>query len=277
MTEQGKDREPIVVLGATGTTGSQVARLLDEAGEDVRRASRSSDRRFDWNDPRTWAPVVDGARSIYVVLPEESLDLSDFVDVLSKQGVENAVVLTARNPSVSGDGIASGAEEVFAASSVTTAFLRPSWFAQGFTTGFFAAQLDATGELRLPVGEGREPFIDSDDIARVAASILQARPTENSYVELSGPQSLSFAEAVEIVGARTGRSLRFVDIELAEWRAAVGPYLRPPMVDALSNLFDAIRDGRDDYLSTGVEQTLGAAPQTLAAVVDRHRSAGQAN
>lgn len=270
MTVHEETSAPIVVLGATGTTGSQVADLLEGAGQEVRRASRRSEWRFAWEDETTWQPVFDGARAVYVVLPEEPLDLEPFTRRLTEWGVGRAVVLTARNPAVSGDGIASGAEDVFGASEVASTFLRPSWFAQGFTNGFFAAQLDATGELRLPVGDGREPFIDAHDIAAVAAAILRGAAAR-SAVELSGPQSLSFAEAVDIVGTRTGRELRFVDIGLDEWRASVAPYLPPRMVGALANLFDAIREGRDDNLSDGVRDVLGAPPQPLAAVIDRHR------
>lgn len=260
-----------MVLGATGTTGSQVADLLEAAGEQVRRASRRSRWRFDWADESTWSSLFDGARAVYVVLPEEPMDLEPFARTLTRSGVERAVVLTARNPGVSGDGIASGAEEVFGAAEPASTFLRPSWFAQGFTNGLFAAQLDATGELRLPVGEGREPFIDALDIARVAATILRADSPGPSHVELSGPRSLSFTEAVDIVGTRTGRELSFVDIGLDEWRESVAPYLNPRMVAALANLFDAIREGRDDHLSDGVRDVLGASPQPLEAVVDRER------
>lgn len=271
MTVQDEGKRPVVVLGATGTTGSQVAGLLETTGEQVRRASRRSQWRFDWEDASTWPSLFDGARAVYVVLPDEPMDLEPFAKTLTRTGVERAVVLTARNPGVSGDGIASRAEEVFGEAALESTFLRPSWFAQGFTNGLFAAQLDATGELRLPVGEGREPFIDALDIARVAATILRADSAGPSHVELSGPRSLSFAEAVEIVGKRTVRDLSFVDIGLDEWRESVAPYLNPRMVAALANLFDAIRDGRDDHLSAGVHDVLGEPPQPFEAVVDRER------
>ena len=272
MTLHEEEGAPVVVLGATGTTGSQVADLLEAADVRVRRASRRSSWRFDWGDPSTWSSLFDGVGAVYVVLPEDPMDLTPFTRVLADSGVERAVVLTARNPGVSGDGIASGAEEVFGAAAFASTFLRPSWFAQGFTAGLFAAQLDATGELRLPVGEGREPFIDARDISRVAATLLRSQTPGPSHVELSGPQSLSFAEAVETVGRCTGRALTFTDIGVDEWRVSVAPYLKPRMVDALANLFDAIRAGRDDYLSDGVRGVLGEQPHSLEAVVARDRA-----
>lgn len=268
MTGQDRKENPIVVLGATGTTGSRVAALLEDAGRVVRRASRRSEWRFDWGDPASWGPVVSGAAGVYVVLPEEPMDLHPFIETLDRAGVPQVVVLTARNPEVSGDGIAAGAERVFAAADAASTFLRPSWFSQGFIDGLFAAQLDATGELRLPTGDGGEPFIDAADIAGVAARLFLDR-TGPTHVELSGPEVLTFADAVEIVARRTGRTLRYVHVEPAEWAASVADYLPPRMVGALGNLFAAIRDGRDAYLSPGVSEVLGVPPQSLGAVVDR--------
>lgn len=50
MTET-KNNETVLVLGATGKTGSRVAQRLAERGVEVRKASRPG---FDWNDRSTW-------------------------------------------------------------------------------------------------------------------------------------------------------------------------------------------------------------------------------
>ncbi|MFH6687982.1 hypothetical protein QVL82_03925, partial [Cellulosimicrobium funkei] len=56
----------VLVLGATGKTGRRVADRLDAAGVPVRRASRSGDVRFDWDDDTTWEPALAGAAAVYV-------------------------------------------------------------------------------------------------------------------------------------------------------------------------------------------------------------------
>ena len=54
----------VLVLGATGKTGSRVAAKLSHQGVGVRAASRhGSDIRFDWDDPTTFAPALDGVRA----------------------------------------------------------------------------------------------------------------------------------------------------------------------------------------------------------------------
>jgi nucleoside-diphosphate-sugar epimerase len=51
----------ILVLGATGKTGSRVANILTTRGLAVRTAARSgADVRFDWDEPGTYAPALEG-------------------------------------------------------------------------------------------------------------------------------------------------------------------------------------------------------------------------
>ena len=65
QTEPSKTK-PILVLGGTGKTGRRVIERLNARGIPTRSGSRSGKPPFDWTDWSTWAPVVRGARSVYV-------------------------------------------------------------------------------------------------------------------------------------------------------------------------------------------------------------------
>jgi len=54
-----------LVIGAGGKTGRRVVQRLSADGLPVRPASRSAATRFDWNDPATWGPALDGAAAAY--------------------------------------------------------------------------------------------------------------------------------------------------------------------------------------------------------------------
>jgi uncharacterized protein YbjT (DUF2867 family) len=58
--------EPILVLGSTGKTGRRIAERLVARNLPVRHGSRSATRPFDWNDPSTWVPVLEGVKAVYV-------------------------------------------------------------------------------------------------------------------------------------------------------------------------------------------------------------------
>lgn len=82
---------PTLVLAATGKTGRRVAGQLAAAGHAVRPASRSSATPFDWADPATWGPALDGSGALYLVPPEEPMDLAPFVAAVDASTVERLV------------------------------------------------------------------------------------------------------------------------------------------------------------------------------------------
>lgn len=265
-SEPTPDARPVLVVGATGKTGRRVVDALTATGAAVRPASRTSATRFDWHEPATWAPAVAGARAAYLVPPDEPADVAQFLAQAADAGLDRVVLLSARHPEQGGDGVIPAVEAAVQAGPVAATVLRPSWFTQNFTEGMFADEL-AGGVLRLPVGDGREPFVDTADIAAVAVAALTSEGHRGATYEIAGPELLTFADAVARLGRATGRDLRFEPVEPGAWADAAAAHLPQPVVDLLLNLFAAIRDGANDHLSPGVEEALGRPPQPIEAAV----------
>jgi uncharacterized protein YbjT (DUF2867 family) len=257
----------VLVTGATGKTGRRVAARLAEAGHDVRPASRSSATRFDWADPASWAPALDGATGLYLVPPDpgpDAVDLAPFVAEVERSTVARVALLSARAPGQSGDDHLERVEGAVTAASVAWTIVRPSWFAQNFSEGFFAPAL-ADGTLRLPVGDGREPFIDADDIAAVAVAALTEAGHEGRTYELSGPETLTFAEAVAVIARASGRDIAFADVDPDAWVAEMRGHEVPEgEISVLSHLFTAIRANENDHVSPGVTEALGRPPTAFS-------------
>jgi uncharacterized protein YbjT (DUF2867 family) len=67
----------ILGLGATGKTGSRVAQKLRDAGVAVRAAARTgADVHFDWSDPATFEPALDGITGVYLISPVLRVDFA---------------------------------------------------------------------------------------------------------------------------------------------------------------------------------------------------------
>ncbi len=262
MTHAQESR-PVLVTGAGGKVGRRVVDGLRDAGRTVRAASRSTAVPLDWENASTWPAAFAGVGAAYVVPPETIVDLDPFVDVVERAGVERLVLLSARHPDQGGPSVVPPFEDAVAAADVPAVVLRPSWFVQNFTEGMFAPEL-AGGSLTLPVGDGAEPFIDVADIAAVAVDALLSPRHDGRVYELSGPELLTFEQAVALVGAATSRDLRFVAADPDAWAEAVGAELPPVLVEQLVRLFGAIRRGENAHLSTGVQEALGRAPRTFA-------------
>jgi len=167
-------------------------------------------------------------------------------------GVRRIVLLSGR-----GEEIAQRAEDVVRAWDGESTIVRASWFTQNFTEGPFAPSV-AAGLLELPVGDVVEPFVDVDDIAEIAASaLLDDRHVGRTY-EVTGPEALTFAEAVRRIGVATGRPVAFTTITSAEFAARLAADGTPPeVVELMGYLFEEVLDGRNIATADGVREALG--------------------
>jgi uncharacterized protein YbjT (DUF2867 family) len=156
-------------------------------------------------------------------------------------------------------------ERIVQKSGLDHTILRASWFAQNFSEDFMAEPVTA-GELALPAGDAREPFLDVEDLADAAVEALTdpARHSGELY-ELTGPRLLTFAEAVQEIRRAAGRPLRYTPISLEELSAGLAADGVPAgMIELYSYLFGELFDGRNEHLSDGVQRALGRAPRDFA-------------
>ena len=263
---------PILVLGAAGKTGRRVTALLQSRGLPVRPASRSSAHTFDWYDDTTWEPVLTGAGPVYVVPPIDpgaAGSVTALVERAAASGASRLVLLSGRGVGSPGRDGATYAfslaiEDAVRAAGVPWTILRPSWFAQNFSEDFLLPDVLA-GEVRVPTGDGAEPFIHVDDIAEVAAAVLTQDGHTGRAYDLSGPRTLTLTQATAEIGAATGREIRFVDVPPQQYVAELLEHGLPPAIaQAFGDLFAVIRNGLSDSVSDGVQRVLGRPPRDFA-------------
>ncbi|TVL88006.1 NAD(P)H-binding protein [Streptomyces sp. SAJ15] len=267
----------ILVLGATGKTGRRLVRRLREQGASVRAASRSSAVRFDWTEPATWEPAVAGAAAVYLITPEEAEPVHDFVGRAAAAGVRRFVTLSGRGMDLVGEdfgrGMAAG-EQAVRESGAEWTILRPNNFNQNFSEDLWHQPL-RDGRLALPIGDVPETFVDVDDVAEVAATVLTRDGHAGRVYELSGPRGLTFREATETIARATGRTIDYVELTPDEYRAELRGLGYPePFVRAFSALFDLHREGHTSEPVDGVRQVLGREPRAFEAYVERAAKAG---
>jgi uncharacterized protein YbjT (DUF2867 family) len=254
--------ELILVLGATGTTGRRLTRRLRSAGAAVRAASRHGEVRFDWSDPATWEAAVTGVTRIYLMAPHEQPIDPQFVQRAVKQGVRHIVLLSSRGIEVMGDERLLAAERTVRESGADWTILRPDWFNQNFDEGFFQPAVVAGG-LAVPLGEARQAFVDADDIAAVAAAVLTGDGHAGQSYELTGPEALSFAEAVRIVSEASGRPVRFggSDDDYLAQQARLGMPEEQTRQEIAA--FTALRDLGDQQTTDTVRRITGHPPKSF--------------
>lgn len=269
------DAQPILVVGSSGKTGSRVAARLTERGIPVRQGSRRANPPFDWQNPRTWAPALQGVRAVYltyapdIAIPGSVDTVRAFVKLAAEAGVQHVVLLSGR-----GEEEAEAAEVVVQTSGIPWTILRCAWFAQNFSENFW---LDSVlqGEVVLPVGDVPEPFVDAEDIADVAVAALTEDGHTGRLYELSGPRLITFAEAVREIAAATGRDITFQSIPALEYRAALEEAQLPPdIIWLIDYLFTTVMDGRNATLTHGVQAALNRSPRDFADYARRTADSG---
>ncbi|MEU9226946.1 NmrA family transcriptional regulator [Streptomyces massasporeus] len=265
----------VVVTGASGRTGSRVARAAEAAGLTVRAASRAAG--FDWWDRSTWADTLRGADAAYLAHPSDvgAPGAAEAVGALAREavglGVRRLVLLSAR-----GEDQALPTEEALHVSGADWTVVRAAWFAQNFSEGPLVAELRESGELVFPAGEVREPFLDVRDIADV---VVAALTSGDRYVgrtlTLSGARLLTFGEAVAEIAGATGRPLTYRAVSTRDYgEALVGFGVPPEEVAGMTAIFDTLLDGRNAHLSDGVREVLGRAPRDFGDFVREEAAAG---
>ncbi|MFF0738934.1 SDR family oxidoreductase [Streptomyces sp. NPDC004111] len=254
---------PVLVLGARGTTGRRVAARLRDAHHPVRAASRHSDVPFDWRDDATWEPALTGAERVYLMLPHELTLPADFVHRAVAAGVRRLVLLSSRAIEEMGDERLMAAERLVRESGTEWTVVRADWFNQNFDEGIFReAVLD--GSLALPLGECRQTFVDADDIAAVAVAALTEDGHDGRTYEVTGPEALSFADALGEIGRAADLSVDFHgdgDAYRATGRAEGRP---AEDVEREITAFTALTDLGDAHPTDTVLRLTGHPPKRFA-------------
>lgn len=271
--------DTILVLGATGKTGRRVAARLRLRGTQVRAASRTSPTPFDWSDPDGWDAALRGATAVYVVPPPVPGPVHDFVARAEAAGVRRLVLLSGHGADAWGDSAFGldmrSAEDAVRGSALEWTVLRPSNFNQNFDEDLFHAPLVA-GELALPAGAVPEPFIDVEDVAEAAVTVLAepGRHAGRTY-ELTGPRALTFAEAVELISRAAGRPIGYRRVSPADYVAALVKEGWPEeAAQHVADMFVLMDSGVIAGTTDGVATVLGRAPRTFEDYVVRTAVAG---
>ena len=258
-------RQPFLVVGGTGKTGRQVVARLRQHGAPVRVASRSGEQRFDWADEGTWRPALQGVAAAYVAAPDEATTVPAFLALAADSGVERLVLLSARGVDVPGyygdayHGVEGHVrnEEAVRSTGMRWTILRPGWFAQNFSEGFFRAPI-LEGELRLPAGDGAAAFVDTGDIADVAVAALTGDGHAGEVYELSGPRALTFGEALAEIERAGGPAARYVAVPPGRFvEELAGQGWSRADADLWAAALTPIATGREAVVADGVRRALG--------------------
>jgi len=213
----------------------------------------------DLEDRDSLEAALEGIDGLFLVNVGPRIPVRDELAarVAKAAGVKHIVKLSSMDVE---HGLAIGAwheqgEAAIRASGVPFTFVEPTGFMSNLLA--WAAAIKAEGVVRASTGDGRRPFIHSDDIAAVALKALMSPHYVGQALPITGPEALSFAEVTERLGAAIGRPLTFQPISDEEARHRYAPVSgSAEETEAHVSLWRAIREGRLATVNDNVERIL---------------------
>lgn len=227
----------ILVIGSTGTVGSEVVRQLREAGAEVRALVRSEEKGAaaraagaelalgDCSDPASLDAALAGADHLFVVLPggpdQVALE-TNAIEAAQRAGGVHVVKLSVVGADPGAPvrfGAAHGEiERVLADSGLPHTLLRPTDFMQN---AYGWAGTLRSGQVYTPTPDAQIASVDVRDIAAVAVVALTEPGHEDKVYTLTGPEALTRREQVAALAAAAGVEAETVAVSNDQAREAM--------------------------------------------------------
>lgn len=254
----------ILVTGATGSVGRLVVdHLLTLGATDVRALVRNPAKATLPGgvevatgyvaEPGTMDGVFDGVERLYLTSYAETA--AEVLALAKKAGVQHVVSLSGERESWWGS-IVDDVE----ASGIAWTHLWPGEFMENAT--IWSEQIRATGRVRDGYAASANAPIAMDDVAAVAAVALVQDGHVGQAYSLTGPETLTRAEKVALIGRALGRDVPYVELSrddaIAELSRSMGEYAEW-YVDGEKDLVDHPQQATD-----AVARLLGRPATTFA-------------
>jgi uncharacterized protein YbjT (DUF2867 family) len=230
----------LLVVGATGTLGRQIAKRALDEGHEVRCLVRSPKKasflkewgaelvRGDLCDPASLPPTLEGIEAVIdaaTARATDSLSIKqvdwqgkvNLIQALAQAGVKRLIffsILNAQNyPTVPLMQIKTCTEKFLAESGLDYTILKPCGFMQGLISQYAIPILDnqavwLTGES-TPIG-----YMDTQDVAKFALRALAVPETIQQSYPLVGPKAWQAEEIISVCEKLSGQDAKISRINL---------------------------------------------------------------
>jgi uncharacterized protein YbjT (DUF2867 family) len=281
----------ILIIGATGTVGRQLVSELLSTNNKIRALLRNPDAanlppavekfRGDLTSPESLDSALKNTDAVFLVWTAPPATARAVIDSIAKHS-RRLVFLTAPhqtphpffqqpNPL---SAMLSTIERHIEATTLQSTFIRPGMFAANCIDWWGAAFRD-NEPVRWPLLQAPTAPIDTRDIAAVAAHVLtdpNARSHAAQNYVITGPESLTQLQQLEIIADTIHRPLRYEDLSADEARKTLVPPFSLPVVNMLLNAWTAALP-QPAYVTTTVADLLARPAYTFRSWAQHNASA----
>lgn len=260
--------ETILIVGASGTVGTELTQLLKAAGHTVRgttsRSPGAGQVHLNVATGEGLAAAFEGVDRAFLLSPPGFADqyqvLSPLIQEAKRRGLKKVVLMTAMGANANEAAPLRKAELELETSGLAFNIIRPNWFMQNFNT-FWIQGIKERGKIFLPAGQAKTSFIDARDIAAVAAKLLTDDKLKNRDFDLTGPEALDHDQAAALLTKASSKKIVYQEITPEAFKQGlVGAGLPNDYADFMVLIISFLREGYSAGVTTSVQDILGRAP-----------------
>ena len=229
-------KNKILVIGGTGTVGSNVVQALKQGNANYQVLTRKKEKAEILNkkgiptvvgtlgDWATIQPLMEGIDSIFLAT-SPAFDMINLhkglIDLAVKSGIKKIVRLSAE-PANYSEGMHmyehhTAVDEYLKQSGLEYVILRPHYFMQNMF--MHADFIKSQNSFAQYLGDTQIPMIDVRDIAKAAFSALTMNKFNNKTYVLSGPNTISFGDVAEVMSNKFGRNIQYISLPYKDQEA----------------------------------------------------------
>ena len=272
--------QPVLVTGATGRIGRAVVAELLDAGVPVRALTRRPDAArlpaavevvaADLTVPESLDYALEGVGAVFLLWTAPPATVPAVIDRLSSHA-RRVVFLSSphRTPHPFFQAAQPNAmatlhaeiERLIAERGLASTIIRPGMFASN-ALNWWGAAIRNGDTVRWPYGAAETAPIDERDVAAATARALsEDRHAGGDYV-LTGPESVSQAEQVRIIGDAIGRRIPFEELSPEAFRRETAGIWPAPVADMLLTAWGATI-GRPAFVTSTVSDMTGSPARSF--------------
>lgn len=272
--------EKTLIIGASGTVGTELVRLLKLKNQTVLRAT--SKKQLDKDQVYLNLMTKEGLQNVaqvdnlFLLSPPGHVNqdglLIPLIEKAKNSTVKKIVLMTAMGVDADPSIPLRKVELYLEKSGIPYNIIRPNWFMQNFNS-YWIHGINHLNKILLNVENAKGSFIDARDIASVASELLTSDQFSNQAFDLTGDKALNHVEVAEIISKASGRKIQYQNVTSSEMREGLlSAGLPKDYTEFMLVILDFFRQGYSERITNSVEKITGRKPITFNSYAENYKN-----
>ena len=282
------DQGTVLVIGATGNTGSGLVRALRAADINVRAFVRNPAKAEplealgaeivigDLDRPETITPAINGSDKIYLLTwngPTQAQQAENVIEAARRAGTNPHIVRHSMWGSPNSRIVKQGdhVEETLKASGLPWTILKPTFFMQNLLMA--AQSIASEGQFYWDTRAGKLAMIDVRDIVDSAFAVLTGSGYAGQSFILTGPQAVSMYDVANTFSEELGKQVTYIEVpHEASLQSMVSMGFPEWIARGYSELMEGFSQGFADRATSNVATLTGHPARSIRQFIhDNHQ------